>query len=83
MSEGWGQDFDEDGNVIGEVPEKEESLLVRHKYKVVAVAVAWFLLTALGNPGSSPGYYIGTAIGSTVAACALVAAGAWLYGKAD
>lgn len=81
MSEGWGQDFDEDGNVIGEVPEKEEMLLVRHKYKFAAIAVFWFLVAALGDPSGGPGHYIGAAVGSAVVAAALVAGGAWMYKK--
>lgn len=77
MSDGWGQDFDEDGNVIGEVPDSGvEPFHREHQYKILAVAGVLFAITAPGfsTMQARPGVAVGAGLAS-LAIAALVVAG--------
>jgi len=74
---GWGKDRDDDGNVIGEVPDNESnSLLMNHPGKIFGVWILWFALSIFGNQFElSPGVLIGAGGMSFVLSFVLV----WVY----
>lgn len=73
MSDGWGQDFDEDGNVIGEVPDDDPSFLDEHKYKLIAASGAIFLVNAPRAASGGPGAVVGALLVSAFVGALLVA----------
>jgi len=74
---GWGEDYDDDGNVIGEVPDDESnSLLMNHPGKIFGVWILWFSLAIFGNLSElSPGFLMGAGGVSFVTSFILV----WVY----
>lgn len=72
MSEGWGQDFDEDGNVIGDVPDDDPSFVDEHKYKIAIVASVLFLLNLPQTAPNGAAGLIGSAVGSVFLGSVLV-----------
>lgn len=74
MAEGWGEDFDDEGNVIGEVPDDSpEAFHEKHKYKIVAV---WLGFVLINLPEmTSPGMAVGVAITALVISMVLVFVG--------
>jgi len=75
---GWGDDYDEDGNVIGEVPEDDPSFAREHAGKLLGVWLVWFALTVpKAGWAESPGIPLGAAVGSAVVAFVLVYGYVW------
>lgn len=67
MTEGWGEDFDEDGNVIGEMPESDtEPNFVEKHWKAVVIASLIVFAINLPRLSSSIGS-IGGLIGGLLA----------------
>jgi hypothetical protein len=79
-SSGWGQDYDEDGNVIGDVPDSQnDSLITNHPGKLIGVWILWFSLSLFGNQsGLSAGVVIGSGAASFVFSFILVYAYVWV-----
>ena len=78
---GWGSDFDEDGNVIGEVPDdSQESFAFQHKVKIGLVWAAVFAIQLPNLVATVPsvGGLIGSVIMSFVVAFAIVYAYVWI-----
>lgn len=81
MSNDWGQDFDEDGNVLGEVPEPESSWFGTHWKAVLLAAVVVFIVQApriLATNGSGIGVFVGLAGGSLFLGVPLAYVAVWL-----
>jgi len=75
---GWGKDRDEDGNVIGEVPEDDPPFAREHAGKLLGVWAVWFALTVpKAGWAESPGLPLGAAVGSAVVAFVLVYGYVW------
>lgn len=79
MSEGWGEDFDEEGNVIGETPDDSpEAFHEKHIYKIVAV---WAGIILVNLPDlTSPGVAVGAAIVGLALAVGIVFLGVKISG---
>lgn len=43
---GWGRDFDDEGNVVGEVPNSTGGFFDRYRYHLLGVWVVWLLVSA-------------------------------------
>jgi hypothetical protein len=81
-SSGWGRDFDDDGNVIGEVPEQEtDSMLPQHWKKILAVASVWLVINVVGRRLElSLEGAIGAVVGSLIVSTVLVYTYVYLFG---
>ena len=77
MSGGWGQDFDEDGNVIGEMPDGHDDPAFHEAYKtkIVLVAGLLFLLNLNDAAALGPGGLVGSLAGSLAVGALLVYVG--------
>lgn len=77
MSDGWGKDFDEDGNVIGEIPEDDsESFVLEHKYKISLLAVLVFALRA---PSVAASAGVAGLVGAGVMSILVAIFGVYIY----
>lgn len=72
MSESWGDDFDEEGDVIGEVPEDEPSFFRKHNGKILGLAGLLLLFNASNGGFASPAALAGVAVGSLAVSYGLV-----------
>jgi hypothetical protein len=79
-SSGWGQDYDEDGNVIGDVPDgQNDSLISNHPGKLIGVWVLCFSFALFNNQsGLSGGFVMGAGAMSFVFSFILVYAYVWV-----
>lgn len=82
MVEGWGDDFDEDGNVIGEVPDSEGGFFEEHWKAVLVATLAVFLVQLPRVTAASDGLggLLGGAIGALIIGIPLAYAGVKLRG---
>jgi hypothetical protein len=80
MSNDWGQDFDDEGNVLGEVPDGDAGFFSEHWVAVVVAVVAVFLLN-VPRVGTEPGALVGAALASTVVGVPLAYVAVWVRGQ--
>jgi hypothetical protein len=80
MSNDWGQDFDDEGNVLGEVPDGDGGFFSEHWLAVVVAVVAVFLVN-VPRVGGDAGALVGAALASTAVGVPLAYAAVWLRGQ--
>jgi len=74
---GWGRDFDDDGNVIGDVPDSNGGFFHTYRYHLVGVWLFWLVLSsprvlAQSGDASLIGVLAGAIVGSALFAILFV-----------